>query len=102
MIWLNYTKITSPEWKVSSTVLRYRIIRICVFTVLHSKDDRVKIHYTVCLQGCLSSSNIASHNTCRLQLYMYMTECCSAPQIVKFESRFITTVDFVHNLAFLS
>ena len=28
-------QITSPELKVSSTILHYGIIRICVFTVLH-------------------------------------------------------------------
>ena len=34
---------------------------------------------------------------------MYMTvQRCSAPQIVKFESRFIAIVDVVHNLALLA
>ena len=61
--YLTINKI-SPELKISSTVLRNDVIRICVFTVLHSKDDKVNIHHTVWLQGCnLYSSNIAGHNT---------------------------------------
>ena len=55
--------MTSPELKISSIVLRYGIIRIRVFTALHSKDDKVKIHCSVWLQDCnLYSSNIAGHN----------------------------------------
>ena len=59
-------QITSPELKVSSTILHYGIITICVFVycITYSKDDKVKIHYTVWLQGSnLCSSNIAGHNT---------------------------------------
>ena len=71
--YLTLTNI-SPEQKISSTVLRNGIIRVCVFTVLHSKDDKVKINYTVWLQGGnLYSSNITGHNTYRLLLYIYMT-----------------------------
>ena len=52
------------ELKINTTVLRNGKIRICVFTVLHSKDDKVKIHYTVWLRICnLYSSNVAGHNT---------------------------------------
>ena len=41
--------MTSHELKLSSSVLHYGTIRICVFTVLHSNDDKIKIHYTVWL-----------------------------------------------------
>ena len=59
----SYTNL-SPELKISSSALRNGKIRICVFTVLHNKDDKVTIHCTVWLRGCnLCSSNIADHNT---------------------------------------
>ena len=77
---------------------------MCVYCITYCTEDKVKIHYTEWLQGCnLRSSNIAGHNAYRLLLYMYMTvQCCSAPRIVKFESRCITTVDVVYNLALLA
>ena len=51
--YLTLTNI-SPELKISCTVLLSGrpTTRISVFIVLHSKDDKVKVHYTVWLQGC--------------------------------------------------
>ena len=46
--YLTLTNI-SPELKISSNILRNGIIRMHVFTVLQSNDEKVKIHYTVWL-----------------------------------------------------
>ena len=49
---------------------------MCVYCITYCTEDKVKIHYTVWLQGCnLRSSNIAGNNAYRLLLYMYMTVC---------------------------
>ena len=74
-----------------------------MFTVLHSKDDKKK-YFILC--GCKVATYITVTSLAiihRLLLYLYMSVLrCSASRIDKFESRFITTVDVIHNLALLA
>ncbi len=72
--YLTLTNI-SPELKISSTVFRNSVIRMCVFTVLHSKHDKVK-EILLCgykVATYIAVTSLAIIHRLLLYTYMYMT-----------------------------